>query len=133
MPVQLRIARPVTDLLRTVAMYKHGLGLEEIGSFVEHDGFDGVMIGTRGAEFHLEFTFCRRQPILPTPTGEDLLVFYLPEFETWVQTCNNMVAAGFTETKSFNPYWAQDGRTSKDDDGYRVVIQRAAWGSGSGG
>ena len=27
----------------------------------------------------------------------------------------------------FNPYWDRQGVTFSDDDGYRVVIQHAAW------
>ena len=104
MSIHLRVARPVTDLLRTVAMYKQGLGLDEIGGFVGHDGFDGAMLGTRGTDFHLEFTFCREHPLRPTPTQEDLLVFYLPEFEAWDQRCSSMGEAGFKEVPSFNPY-----------------------------
>ena len=130
MSIQLRIAHPVTDLLRTVAMYKQGLGFEEIANFVDHDGFDGTMLGARGTDFHLEFTICRKHRLQPTPTQEDLLVFYLPEFETWTQRCRSMVAAGFKEVQPFNPYWARDGRTFEDCDGYRVVIQRAAWSNG---
>ena len=29
-------------------MYCRGLGLQEIGRFENHDGFDGVMLGTQG-------------------------------------------------------------------------------------
>ena len=38
-----------------------------------------------------------------------------------------MRVAGFTEVESFNPYWARLGRSFQDHDGYRVMIQRAAW------
>ena len=127
MPAQLRIARPVTDLSASVAMYKSGLGIEVIGSFENHDGFDGTMLGTIGADFHFEFTFCPGHPLQPTPTNEDLLVFYFPEAEAWEQRCCSLLAAGFKEVPSFNPYWARNGRTFEDRDGYRLVIQRAAW------
>jgi YycE-like protein len=30
--------------------------------------------------------------------------------------------------KSFNPYWDGNGCTFEDPDGYRVVLQNAAWG-----
>ena len=43
MSAQLRIARPVTDLVETIAMYKNGLGLDEIGGFSDHNGFDVVI------------------------------------------------------------------------------------------
>jgi hypothetical protein len=29
--------------------------------------------------------------------------------------------------QSFNPYWDQHGKTFEDPDGYRVVLQNAAW------
>jgi hypothetical protein len=38
-----------------------------------------------------------------------------------------MLAAGFTQVASFNPYWDARGRTFADPDGYRVVLQRAEW------
>jgi hypothetical protein len=112
-------------------MYTQGVGLEKLGSFSDHDGLDGAMLGTRGSDFHLEFTFCHRHPLQPTPSQEDLLVFYFPELEAWAQRCRSMLAAGFNEVRPFNPYWAQNGRTFEDQDGYRVVIQRAAWSNGA--
>lgn len=127
MPVQLRIARPVSDLTRSVEMYRLGLGLHELGSFVNHTGFDGTMLGNPGENFHLEFTFCRHHPVQPASTHEDLLVFYVPKPLAWSRRCSAMLAAGFKEVQSFNPYWSQRGRTYEDQDGYRVVIQEASW------
>jgi hypothetical protein len=43
-----------------------------------------------------------------------------------------MVAAGFREVESFNPYWSTNGRTFQDADGYRTVLQNAAWGKANG-
>ncbi len=128
--MQFRIARPVTNLARSVAMYKHGLGLEEIGSFSDHDGFDGAMLGVKGENYHFEFTFCKTHPLSPTPTQEDLLVFYVSDPPDWTRKCSSMLEAGFKEVKSFNPYWDTAGRTFEDQDGYRVVIQQAAWSNG---
>jgi hypothetical protein len=77
MDPQLRIARPVSELERSAAMYRTGLGLLEIGRFENHAGFDGVMLGRPGLPYHFEFTFCRAHPVVPSPTPEDLIVFYL--------------------------------------------------------
>jgi catechol 2,3-dioxygenase-like lactoylglutathione lyase family enzyme len=126
----LRIARPVRDLSRSRAMYCAGLGLQVLGGFEDHEGFDGVMLGTPGASFHLELTSCRTHPVTPRPTEEDLLVFYLPDPDEWERACSAMRAAGFEQASSFNPYWDRRGRTFQDPDGYRVVLQREAW-SGS--
>ena len=129
MQTQLRIARPVSSIERSVAMYSKGLDLREIGRFDDHDGFDGVMLGRPGLPYHLEFTFCRTHPVSPAPTAEDLLVFYLPESDRWRQTCGAMLLAGFVEVEPFNPYWRQLGRTFEDHDHYRVVLQCDSWRS----
>lgn len=123
----LRIARPVRDLDDSARMYRQGLALEELGRFADHEGFDGVMLGQPGGAFHFEFTCCRHHPVAPSPTPEDLLVFYVPDSKEWEARCAAMRDAGFAETVSFNPYWDRLGLTFQDPDGYRVVIQRAGW------
>lgn len=130
MHAHLRIARPVSDLPRSVRMYRYGLSLLELGNFADHEGFDGVMLGDRNSQFHFEFTVCRHHPVSPSPTPEDLLVFYVPEPADWDERCRSMEEAGFAEVESFNPYWSRLGRTFEDPDGYRVVIQRAPWPAG---
>lgn len=130
MNAHLRVARPVRDLARSVAMYVAGLGLMEIGRFENHDGFDGVMLGTPGLDYHFEFTFCRSHPVEPTSTPEDLVVFYIPEFNEWRERCSNLLDVGFVEAQPYNPYWGRRGRTFVDPDGYRVVLQQASWGNG---
>ena len=95
MRAHLRIARPVHALERTAAMYCQGLGLREIGRFEDHEGFDGVMLGRDGADWHLELTRCRAHAVAPAPTPEDLLVFYLPDESAWERACGDVLAAGF--------------------------------------
>lgn len=133
MAAHLRIARPVSDLPRAVSLYRHGLSLEELGRFADHEGFDGVMLGEPGGPFHFEFTVFRPHRVRPAPTPEDLLVFYVPDAGEWEHRCALMREAGFAEVAPFNPYWARQGRTFEDFDGYRVVIQRARWAPGAGG
>lgn len=128
MSAHMRIARPVSDLGRAVAMYELGLGFQELGHFENHDGFDGVMLGQPGMSFHFEFTYCRSHPIKPSPTSEDLLVFYVPEENEWEKSFAQMLQAGFKRVESFNPYWERLGRTYEDEDGYRIVIQQSEWG-----
>lgn len=127
MHAHLRIARPVTSLERSVGMYRTGLGLSVIGRFDDHDGFDGVMLGNPGLGYHFEFTHCRAHPVAPTPTAEDLIVLYIPVQDEWERTCSQMLRAGFVEVRPFNPYWLQRGRTFADHDGYRIVLEQAAW------
>ncbi|HEX4985293.1 MAG TPA: VOC family protein [Burkholderiales bacterium] len=126
-PAHLRIARPVRNLECSVDMYRRGLGLRVIGGFRDHEGFDGVMLGLEGAGWHFEFTACRTHPVDPASTPEDLTVLYLPDASEWRTACANMLAAGFRQVASFNPYWDKQGRTFEDRDGYRVVLQNGAW------
>jgi catechol 2,3-dioxygenase-like lactoylglutathione lyase family enzyme len=127
MPHHLRIARPVRDLARATDMYRRGLGLQVLGGFENHEGFDGVMLGTPGADHHFEFTRCRTHVVAPTPTVEDLLVFHVPAADEWEAACERMLGAGFRRVAAFNPYWDVRGLTFADDDGYRVVLERAEW------
>jgi hypothetical protein len=42
-----------------------------------------------------------------------------------------MLTAGFSPVPAFNPYWDRNGKTFEDPDGYRIVLQNAAWGESS--
>jgi hypothetical protein len=108
-------------------MYCNGLGLTVLGQFKDHDGFDGVMIGAPDAGYHFEFVRSTHHRVSPTPTVEDLLVFYIPAQDEWTRKCDAMIAAGFIEVESLNPYWSMRGRTFADHDGYRTVIECAEW------
>ncbi|WP_332451430.1 hypothetical protein [Burkholderia ubonensis] len=69
-------------------MYCDAFGLAVLARFQDHDGFDGVMLGREGTDYHFEFTHCRTRPVAPTPTPEDLIVFHLPDGETWKAACD---------------------------------------------
>jgi len=124
----LRVARPTDDLDALIAFYRDGLGLDVLDRFEDHDGFDGVMLGHAGAPYHLEFTRARAHLASKAPTPDNLLVFYLPDPDAWRAAVDRMRAAGFAPVTSFNPYWDRAGVTFQDPDGYRVVLQGAAWG-----
>jgi len=123
----LRVARPTDNLEALATMYVEGLGLEVIGHFEDHDGFDGIILGQPNGPYHFEFTTKSGHPAGAAPTQDNLLVFYIPDAQTWRSSCARMEAAGFAPAVSFNPYWDEHGRTFEDPDGYRVVLQRGAW------
>jgi hypothetical protein len=123
----MRIARPVSDLQRSRDMYVRGMRLAVLGSFDEHCGFDGVMLGAPGAAIHCEFTRRRSHPIIPTPSVEDLVVVYIPDALEWQRSCDDMTRAGFTLVTSYDPCWDLRGQTFSDHDGYRTVLERAQW------
>jgi hypothetical protein len=108
-------------------MYARGLGVSVLAEFLDHDGFDGAILGTREDRYHIEFTTRRGQHVGRAPTDEHLLVLYVPERVEWETSCERMIAAGFRGVSSANPYWDIRGRTFEDLDGYRVVLQNSAW------
>ena len=123
---KLRVARPTDHLEDVVRFYSEGLGLDVLGSFEDHDGFDGVMLGMPGAPYHLEFTRSEHRAGR-APSEDNLLVFYIPDQQEWLASVNRMAAAGYQSVRSFNPYWDRHGRTYEDPDGYRVVLQNDSW------
>ena len=123
----LRVARPTDRMAEIVRFYRNGVGLDVIGSFQDHAGFDGVMLGRVGAPYHFEFTHAHGHLEGRAPTQDNLIVFYLPDKAEWEQAVARMVGAGFEPVVSFNPYWDVRGKTFEDADGYRVVLQNSAW------
>lgn len=125
---KIRIARPSSNLEKTAKFYCNSLGFELIGGFEDHDGFDGIMVGHADQPYHLEFTKHRKTDVAPSPTPEDLLVFYVPNSIEWKAIINAIEASGAVSSPSHNPYWDQKGKTFSDPDGYRIVIQNSDWG-----
>ncbi len=123
----LRIARPTDNLQGLVRQYTAGLGLEILGSFEDHAGFDGVMLGLDSLPWHLEFTSKSKHMVGRAPTEDNLLVFYLEGKDEHKALCERMGGAGFCVVASFNPFWDTVGVTFEDVDGYRVVLVRGTW------
>lgn len=71
---QVRIARPTDQLKEIEKFYCEGVGLEKIGSFTGHRGYNGIMIGLPNASYHLEFTEHLEGSPCPAPTKDNLLV-----------------------------------------------------------
>jgi catechol 2,3-dioxygenase-like lactoylglutathione lyase family enzyme len=124
----LRVARPTDKLDEVTRFYTVGLGFEVLGSFEDHAGFDGVMLGHPDWPYHLEFTRKRGHPAGRAPTQDNLLIFYLPDPQEWQTAVERLQSGGYAPVPSFNPYWDLHGRTFEDPDGYRVVLQNAGWG-----
>ena len=124
---KLRVARSTDRLEAVVAFYADGLGLAKLASFEDHAGFDGVMLGAAGSAYHLEFTRRRGHPSGARPDSESLLVFYLPDATDWQAAVDRLRALGAAPVAAHNPYWDIHGLTFEDPDGFRIVLQNAAW------
>ena len=123
----LRVARPTNDIVALLPFYCDGLCLEVLYQFEDHSGFDGVMLGRPGLPYHFEFTHHRGHSVPMAPSQDNLLIFYLPNLGEWQQVVDRMRACGLAPVVSYNPYWDEHGITFEDADGYRVVLQHAAW------
>lgn len=124
----IRIARPTDNLPAIAAMYEQGLGFNVLARFEDHEGFDGVILGNEGENYHLEFTHHHGASVGHAPTEDNLLVFYIEDPSEWEQSCAQLESSGFIRVESYNPYWDLHGNSYKDLDGYRVVLQNSAWG-----
>jgi catechol 2,3-dioxygenase-like lactoylglutathione lyase family enzyme len=124
---RVRIARPSDDLDAVVTFYRDGLGLDVLGSFEDHEGFDGVMLGRAGDQVHFEFTHHRGHVVGRAPTQDNLIALYIPDREAWQRAVDRMRSCGFEPVPSYNPFWDRLGVTFEDPDGYRVVLQNAEW------
>jgi catechol 2,3-dioxygenase-like lactoylglutathione lyase family enzyme len=126
--VAMRVARPTADLDRIRSFYEHVVGLRLLWSFVDHDGFDGVIFGLPDERAQLEIV---RSPHgdVPAPTNEDALVLYRSDTSAADDLVGRLRRAGaveVTDDPTLNPYWARHGaRTFSDPDGYRLIVAPA--------
>lgn len=119
---QIRIARPTDKLKELIQFYQQGLGLNIIGSFEGHDGYDGVMLGMPDASIHLEFTQHVNGSPCPAPTRDNLLVFYFETNEAYKTAVDQMKQAGAKEVEPENGYWIDKSTSFEDPDGWGVVL-----------
>jgi catechol 2,3-dioxygenase-like lactoylglutathione lyase family enzyme len=122
---QVRIARPTDGLTEVVRFYRDALGLEQIASFEGHAGYDGVMLALPGRRDHLEFTHHESGSPCPAPTKDNLLVFYVEDDGAFRETATRLRRHGHEPVAPENPYWAEEGLTFEDPDGWRVVLMHA--------
>jgi catechol 2,3-dioxygenase-like lactoylglutathione lyase family enzyme len=123
MPVrQVRIARPTDKLEEVLRFYSKGLGLKIVGSFKEHAGYTGYMLGLPGTDYHLEFTQHAAGSPCPAPSRDNLLVFYIPDKKAVDQIAARLSGLGYHAVEPENAYWKEKGITIEDPDGWRVVL-----------
>lgn len=120
--VQLRIARPTDKFEEVIKFYEKGLGLKKIGGFEGHAGYDGVMFGLPGLDYHLEFTRHIEGSPCPAPTKDNLLVFYIPDEKEIKTISDRLSRMGYEEVEPENPFWSKKGITIEDPDGWRIVL-----------
>lgn len=73
--MRFRVARHTNNIDSIINFYRNILGLEILGEFKNHDNYDGVFLGFKNKDWHLEFTVSDEKPI-HNFDDDDLLVFY---------------------------------------------------------
>jgi catechol 2,3-dioxygenase-like lactoylglutathione lyase family enzyme len=124
LPVRyVRIARPTDQLDEVVRFYREGLGLSELGRFAGHAGYQGVLLGLPGMQYHLEFTQHDHGSPGPAPSRDNLLVLYFDDQTQVEQVATRLAALGHLRVEAENPYWTDHGAvTVEDPDHWRVVL-----------
>jgi hypothetical protein len=69
-------ARHTTDLKKIERFYIEIVGLEKLGGFENHNNYDGLFLGHKNSNWHLEFTTSLEKP-LSKFDEHDILVFYV--------------------------------------------------------
>ena len=119
--MKLRVARHTANLKPIIHFYRDILGLKVLGRFENHNGYNGVFLGLKGAAWHLEFTTSAEAP-RHQPDEDDLLVFYVNSREEYALLKQKFAENGIHPISAKNPYWNENGICYLDPDGYGIII-----------
>lgn len=116
-----RFARHTNNLEPLKSFYCNVLGLEILGGFENHDGYDGAFLGKPDENWHLEFT--KSSEIVEFNFAEeDILVFYPNSKLEYELLLEKLKRHSVELIKAKNPYWNENGILFLDPDGYRIAI-----------
>lgn len=116
-----RFARHTNDLEKLKTFYTKILGLEILGSFENHNEYDGVFIGKQNSDWHLEFTKSN-ESVHFNFNEDDILVFYPESISAYDKLLRTISENNISIHQSKNPYWNVNGIMILDPDGYRIII-----------
>lgn len=116
-----RFARHTTDLQKIETFYTEVVGLEKLGGFENHNDYDGLFLGLKHSDWHLEFTTSKETPKSQFDE-DDLLVFYVNSAIELTSIRKKLLQKGILPEVPKNPYWAENGIMISDPDDYKVVF-----------
>jgi hypothetical protein len=116
-----RNARHTSGLRPIETFYTEVLGLQVLGRFEGHAGYNGLFLGFKGLGWHLEFTESEAAPSHHADE-DDLLVFYLNSNEELRAILADAHKRKASVRQSKNPYWQHNGVELTDPDGFGVIL-----------
>jgi catechol 2,3-dioxygenase-like lactoylglutathione lyase family enzyme len=119
--MKLRIARHTNDLEKIKSFYIDVLGFSLLGSFENHDNYDGIFIGKPDLDWHFEFTKSNKNANHHFDE-DDILILYPEEIDEFNNLISNLLNNNISTITSKNQYWNENGEMFLDPDGYRIVI-----------
>lgn len=120
--MKFRYARHTNKLNVLTDFYTNIIGLELLGAFKNHEGFDGVFIGLKNKDWHLEFT--QTEGKVNNKLDEDDLLILYPNIIHFNIIKEMVFKNNIPILKAKNPYWDTNGITIYDPDQYRVIIAK---------
>lgn len=116
-----RYARHTKKIESLIYFYTSVLNFEVLGKFENHDGYDGVFLGIKGENWHLEFTQSDEKPF-SVFDEDDILVFYPETQESYDTILENLKKFEVPLLEAKNPYWHNKGICFEDCDCYKIVV-----------
>ncbi|MFN5416859.1 MAG: VOC family protein [Flavobacteriia bacterium] len=122
--MKFRYARHTDQLEKLSDFYTKILGLELLGDFRNHAGYDGIFLGMVNQDWHLEFTQTE-ELVKHTFDEDDILVFYPANQVEFECIISNLKKHKIEILKAKNPYWLENGICFADPDGYKIVLAKS--------
>lgn len=119
--MKFRYARHTNNLDNLVNFYQNIIGLEKLGGFKDHNGYDGIFLGFSDQDWHMEFTYSNDKAT-HHPDRDDLVVFYLDSEEKIQAVISKAKQADILPVTSQNPYWNENGIELTDPDGFGIIL-----------
>lgn len=119
--MKLRVARHTDDLEKIKTFYIDVLGFELLGSFENHDNYDGIFIGKPNLDWHFEFTTSNKKAH-HFSDEDDIIVLYPETYFDYNMLINKLISKNTSIITSVNPYWNENGKMFLDPDGFRIII-----------
>jgi hypothetical protein len=116
-----RYARHTSDLHRIEKFYTEIVGLEKLGGFENHNKYDGLFLGHKNSNWHLEFTTSLEKPKSKFDE-DDILVFYVNSEIELARIRKTLQQKNIPIEVSRNPYWKENGIVISDPDNFKIVF-----------